>query len=524
MLKRNFHLGRAEYLCRKKENMEKESFEARMARYRDDFATWAAECVRIVDKESGAEVPYRLNAPQRRVLKEMEKLRRSGRPVRIIMLKARQWGGSTLVQVYMAWMQLVVCRGWNSVTCAHVRDASSAIRGMYSRLLRCYPEELKRGDEEPDDDGDDRERRRRLKEWELTPYEKSASIDCVRARGCLVAIATAQSPNAVRSSNIAMAHLSEVAFWGDGDLDNAEEIVRTISGTVMNVPNSLVIMESTANGRDNYFYREWERAVAGKSDKVPVFVPWHEIEIYSRPVAREETGRLLASLDEYERNLLTQGVAIESVAWYHDKRREYQTHEAMMAEFPSTPEEAFRTSQRPVFPADIIPSATASDARPTLGVFLPGDGGEHLLSLFNTSGRRLVCLADRKLTMPLSRAVREGAGAGVPLMVVEAPAPDRRGHAPWCARRLAEAGAALVYNADDEAFSRPDADTLSEWTDTLTEMLRHGDVVETEKDAAEAYGRFRYSRPDLEPAVLARLAAAFRARNSSGATDYDSLL
>ena len=75
-----------------------------MERYAENFSLWAEECVKVIDKESGREVPFRLNAPQRRVAALMEKQRRARLPVRVILLKARQWGGSTLVQVYMAWM------------------------------------------------------------------------------------------------------------------------------------------------------------------------------------------------------------------------------------------------------------------------------------------------------------------------------------------------------------------------------------------------------------------------------------
>ena len=179
-----------------------------MNEYSEDFTLWARECVRIADKLTGQSVPFELNAPQRRVLAILEDMRRRRRPIRI-MLKARQWGGSTLVQTYMAWMQLVRHTGWNSLICAHVRDASSQIRGMYSRMLREYPARLKAA-EGP-------------REWQFVPYERSQSVCWVPARDAQVAIATSLSPNSLRGSSFAMAHLSEVAFWADGDEKAAEE-------------------------------------------------------------------------------------------------------------------------------------------------------------------------------------------------------------------------------------------------------------------------------------------------------------
>lgn len=64
-------------------------------RCRHDFEFWAVTCVRIKDKRSSKLVPFRLNRPQRRVLAMMEEKRTDGEPIRMIMLKARQWGGRT---------------------------------------------------------------------------------------------------------------------------------------------------------------------------------------------------------------------------------------------------------------------------------------------------------------------------------------------------------------------------------------------------------------------------------------------
>ncbi|MBR5241403.1 MAG: hypothetical protein IKW05_05650, partial [Muribaculaceae bacterium] len=61
--------------------------------------------VRIKNKMGDGDIPFKLNRPQRRLLAEMEEMRIKGKPIRIILLKARQWGGSTLVQIYMAWIQ-----------------------------------------------------------------------------------------------------------------------------------------------------------------------------------------------------------------------------------------------------------------------------------------------------------------------------------------------------------------------------------------------------------------------------------
>lgn len=59
-------------------------------RHRHDFEYWAATCVHIRHKITGATVRLVLNTAQRKLLAEMERQRHAGEPVRIIVLKARQ--------------------------------------------------------------------------------------------------------------------------------------------------------------------------------------------------------------------------------------------------------------------------------------------------------------------------------------------------------------------------------------------------------------------------------------------------
>ena len=103
--------------------------------YRNDFVRWARECVVIRHKLTGQMVCWELNKPQLRVLNMMEEQRKAGKPVRLIMLKARQWGGSTLILLYMAWIQLYHAENWHSLICAHVKDASTTVRGIFETLV-----------------------------------------------------------------------------------------------------------------------------------------------------------------------------------------------------------------------------------------------------------------------------------------------------------------------------------------------------------------------------------------------------
>lgn len=129
---------------------------------------------------------------------------------------------------------------------------------------------------------------------------------------------------------------------------NPEGFIRAICGAVNTDELTLVVLESTANGVGNYFHREWQRAVAGESDKKPVFVPWYEIEHYRKEDI--DAGQVVARMDDYERELWSRyGLTLEQIAWYQAKRREYTSRYQMMAEYPTTPREAFQRLDNGVF-------------------------------------------------------------------------------------------------------------------------------------------------------------------------------
>ena len=301
--------------------------EQERARIKEDFEFWCARCVKIRDKKSGQVVPFVLNRPQRRLLGVMETQRVAGRPVRVILLKARQWGGSTLVQMYLAWMQLVRHTGWNSLICGHLHVTSKSIKRMYNLMLRLYPKEFLEDDAQPP---------------RFSKLEGQPNVQQIEQRDCLVITGSSRSEDAVRGYDIALAHLSEVAFWEASAMHSPDDVARSVCGSIALKPETVIVMESTANGVGDFFHDEWLRAMAERSDKVPVFVPWHEIAMYSKKV--DDAAALWEQMDAYERDLWKEGRTLEQINWYHHKRKEYRTHELMMAEFPGSASEAFTTT------------------------------------------------------------------------------------------------------------------------------------------------------------------------------------
>lgn len=302
-------------------------------RLNEDFEYWAFRCARIKEKNSGRRIPFRLNRAQRKVLAELERQRRAGLPLRIIVLKSRQWGCSTLILHYFVWLMTRRNENWHSLICCHQKSASSVLSGQVSDIVRHCPDDL-----DPP---------------KIVSYEGLRSVRELQPSGSRLTLCTALNPDAARGADYMMAHLSEVAYWPDGGERDASELVRAVCSSIPRVPESAIIMESTANGPGNLFHSEWRRAVEGRRDKTAVFATWHEVEYNAEPLrmTHEKTWRLLT---DYERRLWGPplNLSLEQIYWYHNQVRAQSSHQAVKREYPVTPEEAFSAAGLMVFDPD----------------------------------------------------------------------------------------------------------------------------------------------------------------------------
>lgn len=297
-----------------------------------DFEYFCAYCVRVQDKETADILPFILRFAQRKLLKLFEDQRRANQPIRVILLKARQWGGSTLTQIYMAWIQLFHKQNWHSVICAHLKDAASNIKGMYSTMMQHFPEWI-------------------YGKIKFQPYERTQNISYIKQTGCRITVGSAEAPESVRSQNVLMAHMSEVGLYPHTQKNNPTRLFRSVTSSILPIPYTMLVVESTANGTGNWFHEEWLKATRGESDKAPLFVAWFEIEMYSMPLSIPEDD-FINTLSEYEWDLWRLGATLQAINWYRHKRKEYHTNDEMQAEFPSTPIEAFTHSGEIVFRQD----------------------------------------------------------------------------------------------------------------------------------------------------------------------------
>lgn len=325
-------------------------------RIREDFPFWAAFLVYIKKKGGGEDVLFRLSRPQRRFVARLEKLRLENKPIRIILLKARQWGGSTTSQLYMAWLQLVHKIGLNSLIIAHQTAGSDEIRDMFKRMLSYYPIEMlyKIGEAYNEN------------EPKLVGVGMSGLIHAVPQRNCKIKIGTAKNPDSCRGGDYNLVHCSEVGIWENTEKKSPEDIVRSACSGILLESYTMIVYESTANGTGNFFHREYVAAKMKKSQFEAMFVSWFDIEQYSTKFESEEEKHQFAKQLYINRNnenktsdreesgkylwyLWQLGATLEGILWYTNERKKYNDHGQMAAEYPSDDIEAFVHSGERVF-------------------------------------------------------------------------------------------------------------------------------------------------------------------------------
>ena len=331
-------------------------------RIRHDFPYWAALLVKVKRKGGGDDIRFVLNRAQRRFVERLEALRIADRPIRIILLKARQWGGSTCSQLYMAWLQLVHQRGLNSLIIAHQGAASDEIKDMFDRMIAAYPASMLTLPGEDFPEYGDAEGRKSKVRRKTERVGKSGAITRVGARNCKIKIGTAERPDSCRGGDYNLVHLSEVGLWRATDGKRPEDIVRSACGGVLLRPMTMIVYESTANGTDNFFHTEYEAAVRGESQFEPLFIGWPDVEGYTLHIPDPEVyaARLLERKEsEYETSrtvsgrylwrLWERGATLEGLHWYENERAKYSDHALMASEYPSDDVEAFAHSGVRVF-------------------------------------------------------------------------------------------------------------------------------------------------------------------------------
>lgn len=288
---------------------------------------WISRNLKIIDK-LGNLAELRPNIGQLMLSRMIMHQRRAGFPVRILLLKPRQVGWST-------WSE---AEGFyyinaNPNRTALVVSADTDSTDMVFRMTKLYQDQIPEGLRLPTD-GSNR------KEIIYSAPHRSRFITQTAGKDVLG-----------RGGTIHFFHGSEVAYW-----PKAKEGLAAVLQMVPKVPETTVILESTANGVGGAFYDLYQQAVDrtktsdGLSSYIPVFFPWYKFPEYQiMPPKGFKT-------DDYENELKKEFNLLNSqIYWRRLKIQELGGDESLFKqEYPATHIEAFQTSGNPVFTPKMI--------------------------------------------------------------------------------------------------------------------------------------------------------------------------
>lgn len=292
--------------------------------------------------------------------------------VRALVLKARQMG-STTYNCAEFFHKTIFAEHNNAIIVGQHEKQAGFIYGMYSSALDFIPWWMKP----------------RIKSQvtgvQIEFDEKDPALRATKpGLKTTIYADNANKPSGVgRGMTFNKALMSELAFWEDGG-----QLSKSLFPT-MNTPDGFYVMESTANGRNDFWHNLWRRAESGKVDWHPIFIPFYRREAtYSLPILKttvfvlnEEEEGMKERIFEKEGYLIKN----ETFNWMRNKKEEFiatDGDDSMFSqEYTSEPEESFQSSAITAFPRGIIRRMSKLTSQPTwIGEinYDPNTGGPEL--------------------------------------------------------------------------------------------------------------------------------------------------
>jgi len=301
---------------------------------KDNFEHYALKCLKIRTKSGDIE-PLILNKAQSYVHAAMEAQLLELGMVRVLLLKGRQQGMSTMTAGRF-YHKVSYNFGRLAFILAHDLNATGNLYDMAHRYHEHTPAPVK------------------------PMVSKSNAKELVF--GILESgykLGTSENKNVGRSMTIQYLHGSEVAFW-----KNTTDHSKGVLQAVPNAPGTEIILESTANGVGNWFHKMWQDAEAGLSEYIGIFVPWFWQREYVKKLPKD------FKLTPQETELATQyNLTSEQINWRRTKVVEFSANgvdgaKAFKQEYPCCAAEAFILSGEDNY----IPSDVVTRARKTKNV------------------------------------------------------------------------------------------------------------------------------------------------------------
>lgn len=275
---------------------------------------WRLDNLYYITDRDGKRILFKMNRAQRQLLKEMS--------FRNIILKARQLGFTTFIQIFMLDMAVF----HEDTQCAVIAQTEDVAEGIFREKLKYAFDGLPQAIRD---------------QVSQKPKFRYNTTELFLSNGSGIRVSTS-----VRGGTLQYLHVSEFGKIAAKNPEKAREIVTGALNTLG--AEQVAFIESTAEGQDGRFYNMCMNAMQkrDRGDKLTAidwkffFFPWWEEPTYTiSPTGielPEEFTRYFSTLKKEHGIALSDG----QKAWYYKKQIDEQG-EDMKREFPSYPEEAF---------------------------------------------------------------------------------------------------------------------------------------------------------------------------------------
>jgi len=298
-------------------------------RFQTSLPYFAKHALKIKDK-AGAIIPFEFNQAQMYIHEKLEHQKMATGKVRAVIVKARQMGSSTYLEG--RYYHLITRNKGKSVfILTHESESTKKIFNMAKRFHDNIPEPLR-----------------------PTIKNSNAKELIFDEMDSQFYVGTAGNANVGRSGTVQYFHGSEVAFW-----ENTDGIMTGVLQSVPDMKDTEIVLESTANGIGNMFYKMAMKAARGNGDYQLIFIPWYWMDEYeSDDNILDLTEDEILFKDTYLKEYPEERQQ-KKLSWRRKKLEELGREWKFRQEYPSTFTEAFQVSGDSLISVEYIVKARA---------------------------------------------------------------------------------------------------------------------------------------------------------------------
>lgn len=274
-------------------------------------------------------IPFIFRPGQRRLHEFVTDMKKRRGKVRAILVKPRQVGWSTYIQCRAHWLATKT-PGMKIFIVSHNAESTRKFLRRARKLCLAAPASVTPG--------------RQVENSKELIFDNAAAW----------AIATAGSPDAMRSDNCHFLHASEEPYFPE-----QQNLMGAVIPALSDGPGSEAFRESTSRGKGNTWHNTVMEAVAGESEFEVFFDPW-----FNQPTYRATPPPGWVPDDEAKETWSRfPHLTIDQMFWRAMRIKTLKALWMFKQEFPATLDESFQSSANTLYLPDAIAKARSNDGR-----------------------------------------------------------------------------------------------------------------------------------------------------------------